>query len=102
MSRILSQSLGRVPGRALGSIPTCRHLGIRYASVEAGKSNDQDLRKKYSATLLLPKTDMPLRAKNPPVTEAKYRARTTEELYRKQVCYLETLCDEPADALQVR
>lgn len=85
MSRLLSQSLGRVPGRLLGSIPTCRHLGIRFASVAADTNSDQDIRKKYSATLLLPKTDMPLRAKNPVALETKYRARTTDELYREQV-----------------
>lgn len=85
MSRILSQSLGRAPRRVLGSIPTCRPLGIRYASVQADKTSEHDIRKKYSATLLLPKTDMPLRPKNPPATEIKYRARTTDELYREQV-----------------
>jgi hypothetical protein len=36
--------------------------------------------------LLLPKTDMPLRQKNAPVAEKKFRDRTTHELYRQQVC----------------
>ncbi|BEI97092.1 hypothetical protein CcaverHIS631_0206810 [Cutaneotrichosporon cavernicola] len=79
MSRLLSQSWGRLP-RLATSAPTFRPLGVRFAS----EVKDQDIRKKYSATLLLPKTDMPLRAKNAPATEDKYRHRTTDELYREQ------------------
>lgn len=80
MSRLLSQPLGRLP-RLTRSVPSSLPFGVRFAS----EGKDQDIRKKYSATLLLPKTDMPLRAKNPPATEDKYRHRTTDELYREQV-----------------
>ncbi|CAK9784570.1 mitochondrial putative Isoleucyl-tRNA synthetase [Cutaneotrichosporon oleaginosum] len=79
MSRLLSHPLGRLP-RLSRSSPAPRILGVRFAS----EAKDQDIRKKYSATLLLPKTDMPLRVKNPPATEDKFRHRTTDELYREQ------------------
>ncbi|GMK54006.1 hypothetical protein CspeluHIS016_0105920 [Cutaneotrichosporon spelunceum] len=79
MSRLLSQSCGRLP-RIARSGPVFSPITIRFAS----EAKDQDIRKKYSATLLLPKTGMPLRAKNPPATEDKYRHRTTDELYREQ------------------
>lgn len=55
--------------------------GARFASTAT--ANDD--KKKYSATLLLPKTPMQLRAKSPLKTEDKLRDRTTHELYREQV-----------------
>lgn len=54
--------------------------GARFATT---LSNDD--KKKYSATLLLPKTPMQLRLKSPLKTEDKLRDRTTHELYREQV-----------------
>jgi isoleucyl-tRNA synthetase len=41
--------------------------------------------KAYSATLLLPKTTLPLKHKNAVAAELVYRSRTTDELYQKQV-----------------
>jgi hypothetical protein len=41
--------------------------------------------KAWSNTLLLPSTKFPLRHKNPLEAELRYRPRTTDELYRKQV-----------------
>lgn len=62
-----------------------RGAAVRAASTAAGLS-DKEKKKAFSATLLLPKTDMPLRQKNAPVAEKKFRDRTTHELYRQQVC----------------
>ena len=41
--------------------------------------------KAYSATLLLPKTTLPLKHKDAVAAELVYRSRTTDELYKKQV-----------------
>lgn len=63
---------------------TARSSALRYASTTA--STAPDPRKAYSHTLLLPKTSMPLKHKRPPEEERKFRARSTDDLYRKQVC----------------
>ncbi|WOO76802.1 Isoleucine--tRNA ligase [Vanrija pseudolonga] len=65
--------------QAFTRAPTC----VRYATTAPAPDAAQD-KKKYSASLLLPKTDMQLRVKNAPALEAKYRDRTTHELYRAQ------------------
>jgi isoleucyl-tRNA synthetase len=61
------------------------HPARRYASTTATSGASQDKRKAYSHTLLLPKTSMPLKHKRPPEEERKFRARSTDELYRRQV-----------------
>lgn len=77
----LSHPLRLCPASTLGG----RGLFIaRFASTK-GAAGAGDTRKKYSATLLLPKTGLPLRLKNAPAAESKYRDRTTHELYRTQV-----------------
>jgi hypothetical protein len=62
---------------------------VRSASTASSAGTPQQLdkerKKAFSATLLLPKTEMPLRMKNAPKAEERLRARTTDELYRKQV-----------------
>jgi hypothetical protein len=63
-----------------------RSTARRHASTIASSGSSQDKRKAYSHTLLLPKTSMPLKHKRPPEEERKFRARSTDELYRRQVC----------------
>lgn len=84
MSRLLALSLGHGP-RPLASLRPLisRTCAVRAASTSA--ATDQDKKKAYSATLLLPKTSLPLRVKNAPKVEARLRDRTTHELYREQV-----------------
>lgn len=83
MSRLLTLTGGRAS--MLTRYSSLRLVGgARFASTAT--ANDD--KKKYSATLLLPKTPMQLRAKSPLKTEDKLRDRTTHELYREQVsCY---------------
>lgn len=83
MSRLLTLTGGRAP--VLSRYPSLRLVGgFRLAST--APANDD--KKKYSATLLLPKTPMQLRAKSPLKIEDRLRDRTTHELYQEQVrCY---------------
>lgn len=80
MSRLLTLTGGRAS--VLNRYPSLRLVGgARFAST--APANDD--KKKYSATLLLPKTPMQLRAKSPLKIEDRLRDRTTHELYREQV-----------------
>lgn len=82
----MARGNGRVPVPV--SIRSCTPMAfapLRFASSATDKAADKDRKKAFSATLLLPKTDMPLRQKNAPVAEKKFRDRTTHELYRQQV-----------------
>jgi isoleucyl-tRNA synthetase len=76
--------------RTLGQ---CRHIRLqsssypfpftRYYATSANTQSDPN--KKYSNTLLLPKTDFPVRHKVPVEVERRLRSRTADELYRSQV-----------------
>lgn len=58
-----------------------RESRLRYLSTSARRLDP----KAYSASLLLPKTSLPLKHKNPVAAELSYRKRTTDELYKAQV-----------------
>lgn len=82
--RALASSTGAI------ARPEIHHVRLRLrcrsllASVRSA-STDTDARKAYSHTLLLPKTALPLKQRNPAEAEKAHRARTTDELYRLQV-----------------
>ena len=65
----------RIPCRGLSSAPTSAKLDS----------------KAFSKTLLLPKTSFPLWS-DPAKTEAPFRRKTCDELYRWQVCDTRTIC----------
>ena len=62
-------------------------LSASYRRCLATTASSAD-HKAYSATLLLPKTTLPLKHKDAVAAELAYRTRTTDELYRSQVCCL--------------
>ncbi|ORY30574.1 mitochondrial isoleucyl-tRNA synthetase [Naematelia encephala] len=57
------------------------HSAYRTYATYADQSSPK---KAYSHTLLLPKTSMPIKHKDPGIAEKRWRARTTDELYSKQ------------------
>ncbi|WVW84921.1 hypothetical protein I302_106957 [Kwoniella bestiolae CBS 10118] len=57
----------------------------RYASTATPASSQVDKRKAYSHTLLLPKTDFPLKHKDVVAAEKKYRSKTSDLLYKEQI-----------------
>ncbi len=60
--------------------PRCTPLPARFASTQASPSS-----KKYTDTLLLPKTSFPIRHKDIVKVEQGYRQRVTREYYLRQV-----------------
>lgn len=80
----LQQARHRLPFRSLLT-------SVRSASTDA------DPRKAYSHTLLLPKTALPLKQRNPAEAEQAYRSRTTDELYKLQVRSINPLRPDLAD-----
>lgn len=77
--------LSRLPAEPLRLINF--HLACsgsqRYLSTSIPRSLDK---KAYSHTLRLPKTDVPLKHKNPVAVEESLRGSLSDELYRWQVC----------------
>ncbi|WVR06540.1 hypothetical protein IAU60_003571 [Kwoniella sp. DSM 27419] len=57
---------------------------IRQASSKSPNGTPADRRKAYSHTLLLPKTDFPLKHKDIVAAEKRYRTKTSDELYIAQ------------------
>lgn len=86
MSRVATLSVGVLPRLLLVRGTRGGPLWCRWATTSApGAPANKDQKKAFSATLHLPKTNLPLRLKDVPKHEAKFRDRTTHELYRKQV-----------------
>lgn len=82
------RGLGSCTGGVVRPVLHSTRLRFQYRSVLApvrAASTDADARKAYSHTLLLPKTALPLKQRNPAEAEQAYRLRTTDELYRLQV-----------------
>lgn len=75
--------LSRLPRRSWsGSISKLRTIvSTRTLATSVCRADH----KAYSATLLLPKTSLPLKHKDPVAAEHAYRSRTTDELYKSQV-----------------
>lgn len=61
----------------------CRYDHLRQFTTSSVTRKDL---KRWSDTLLLPATNLPLKHKDPLAAELIYRSRTTDELYRQQVC----------------
>jgi isoleucyl-tRNA synthetase len=63
--------------------PSARSLftSAQCLAKPAAAGND----KAYSATLLLPKTDFPLKHKDAVAAEMRFRELTTDQIYRSQV-----------------
>lgn len=81
--RSSSQMIISVSRRLASSTPSLwRKSCRRCLATSAGPADP----KAYSATLLLPKTTLPLKHKDPVAAELAYRARTTDDLYKNQVC----------------
>ncbi|WVQ65548.1 uncharacterized protein L199_003725 [Kwoniella botswanensis] len=84
-------SLFRLPAVSLR--PSLQHLAassscrsrLRYASTTSRGAERIDSRKAYSHTLLLPKTDFPLKHKDVVEAEKKYRLKTSDLLYQAQI-----------------
>ncbi|WWD05103.1 hypothetical protein V865_003175 [Kwoniella europaea PYCC6329] len=84
-------SLFRLPAVSLR--PSLQHLAassscrsrLRYASTTSRAAEKIDSRKAYSHTLLLPRTDFPLKHKDVVEAEKKYRLKTSDLLYKEQV-----------------
>nr|XP_019012976.1 isoleucine-tRNA ligase [Kwoniella pini CBS 10737]OCF51757.1 isoleucine-tRNA ligase [Kwoniella pini CBS 10737] len=81
--------LARVPVVPLRLIPyhlaastSCIHQ-VRHASTASSTAIDK--KKAYSHTLLLPKTDFPLKHKDIVAAEKRYRYKTSDQLYKEQI-----------------
>lgn len=83
--------LSRLPRRSWsGSISKLRTIvSTRTLATSVCRADH----KAYSATLLLPKTSLPLKHKDPVAAEHAYRSRTTDELYKSQVSINHTGAD---------
>ncbi|WWC70979.1 uncharacterized protein I206_104932 [Kwoniella pini CBS 10737] len=91
--------LARVPVVPLRLIPyhlaastSCIHQ-VRHASTASSTAIDK--KKAYSHTLLLPKTDFPLKHKDIVAAEKRYRYKTSDQLYKEQNNPLFVLHDGP-------
>nr|XP_018262126.1 isoleucine-tRNA ligase [Kwoniella dejecticola CBS 10117]OBR84284.1 isoleucine-tRNA ligase [Kwoniella dejecticola CBS 10117] len=62
--------------------PKCYHQARNASSVTAAAV---DQKKAYSHTLLLPKTNFPLKHKDIVAAEKKYRYKTSDQLYKEQI-----------------
>ncbi|KAK6907961.1 hypothetical protein I203_101962 [Kwoniella mangroviensis CBS 8507] len=84
-------ALFRLPAVSLR--PSLQHLAassscrsrLRYASTTSQAAEKIDSRKAFSHTLLLPKTNFPLKHKDVVEAEKKYRLKTSDLLYKEQI-----------------
>ncbi|EIW65419.1 hypothetical protein TREMEDRAFT_46186 [Tremella mesenterica DSM 1558] len=74
--------LGRLP--VLPRYIILQHVVGSCRSLSSNSIFPSQDKKAYSHTLLLPKTSMPLKVKDPVQHERRYRQRTSQDLYRKQ------------------
>lgn len=83
---LLLEKLPVVPLRLIGFHlfdPSGGSFGAKRHASQAAVALDK---KAYSHTLLLPKPSIPTRQPNPAENERRLRGRTSDELYRWQVC----------------